>query len=114
LLEAALQWIAGDSSLAREQFNQLARDSDFEDGSRVVRRLLLISEDSEGYRGTADRLRKEGIWSVSVKNFPGKVDLEVRQFNGEELRKGRELRGFNIAFNYLGPIADPIRIGARS
>ncbi|MET3916104.1 hypothetical protein ABID97_002886 [Variovorax sp. OAS795] len=114
LLEAALRWITGDSSLAREQFNQLARDSDFEDGSRVVRRLLLVSEDPEGYRGTADRLRKEGNWSISVKNFSGKIDLEVRQFSGEDLKKGRELRGFNIAFNFLGPIADPIRIGAKS
>lgn len=114
LLEAALQWIAGDSSLAREQFNQLARDSDFEDGSRVVRRLLLVSEDPDGYRGTADRLRKEGNWSITVKNFSGKIDLEVRQFSNEELRKGRELRGFNIAFNFLGPIADPIRIGVKS
>ncbi|MBB2775745.1 UNVERIFIED_ORG: hypothetical protein HNP28_001033 [Comamonas terrigena] len=114
LLEAALQWIAGDSLLAREQFNQLAHDSDFEDSSRVVRRLLLVSEDPEGYRGTADQLRKEGIWSISVKNFSGKIDLEVRQFSEEQLRKGRELRGFNIAFNFLGPIADPIRIGAKS
>lgn len=113
LLEATLQWIAGNSSLAREQFNQLARDSDFEDGSRVVRRLLLISEDSEGYRGTADRLRKEGNWSISVKNFAGTIDLETRQFSGEDLRKGRELRGFNIAFNFLGPIADPIRVGTK-
>ncbi|MDR5878788.1 hypothetical protein [Caballeronia sp. LZ032] len=114
LLEAALQWIVGDSSLAREQFNELARDSNFEDSSRVVRRLLLVSEDPDGYRGTADRLRKEGNWSVSVKNFSGKIDLEVRQFSNEDLRKGRELRGFNIAFNFLGPIADPIRIGAKS
>ncbi len=114
LLEAALQWVAGDSLLAREQFTQLARDSDFEDVSRVVRRLLLVSEDPEGYRGTADRLRKEGVWSISVKNFSGKVDMEARQFNGEDLRKGREFRGFNIAFNFLGPIADPIRMGAKS
>lgn len=114
LLEATLQWIAGNSSLAREQFNQLARDSDFEDGSRVVRRLLLVSEDSEGYRGTADRLRKEGNWSISVKNFSGTIDLETRQFSGEDLRKGREFRGFNIAFNFLGPIADPIRMGTKS
>lgn len=114
LLEATLQWIAGDSSLAREQFNQLARDSDFEDGSRVVRRLLLVSEDPGGYRGTADRLRKEGNWSISVKNFSGTIDLEARQFGGEDLRKGRELRGFNIAFNFLGPIADPIRMGVKS
>lgn len=114
LLEAALQWVAGDSSLAREQFNQLARDSDFEDVSRIVRRLLLVSEDPEGYRGTADRLRKEGVWSISVRNFSGRIDLEARQFSGEDLRKGRELRGFNIAFNFLGPIADPIRMGAKS
>lgn len=113
LLEAALQWIAGDPSLARQQFNQLAHDTDFEDGSRVVRRLLLVSEDPEGYRGTVDHLRKEGNWSISVKNFLGKIDLEARQFSGEDLRKGREFRGFNIAFNFLGPIADPIRLGGK-
>lgn len=114
LLEATLHWIVGDSSLARDQFNQLSRDSDFEDGSRVVRRLMLVNGDPQGYRGTVDRLRKEGNWSISVKNFSGTIDLETRQFSGEDLRKGRELRGFNIAFNFLGPIADPIRIGAKS
>lgn len=113
LLEATLQWVVGDPSLAREQFNQLARDSDFEDVSRVVRRLLLVSEDPEGYRGTADRMRKEGVWSISVTNFSGAIDLEARQFIGDDLRRGRELRGFNIAFNFLGPIADPIRAGGK-
>lgn len=114
LLEAALLWIKGDVSYARDQFTQLAHDTDFQDGSRVVRRLLLVSGDPEGYRGTVDQLRKEGRWSISVKDFPGKVDLEARQFSAEDLRKGRELRGFNIAFNFLGPIADPIRVGAKS
>lgn len=114
LLEATLQWIVGNAPQAREQFNQLARDSDFEDRSRVMRRLLLVSEDSEGYRGTVYRLRKQGNWSISVKNFTGMIDLEAKQFEGEYLRKGRELRGFNIAFNFLGPIADPIRIGGKS
>jgi len=113
LLEASLRWIVGDPAYAREQFNQLARDSDFEDGSRVVRRLLLVSDDADGFRGTVEHMRKEGNWSVSVKNFAGRIDLEARQFNNEDLRKGRELRGFNIAFNFLGPIADPIRTGGK-
>ncbi|MBB1592550.1 hypothetical protein A9973_30370 [Achromobacter sp. UMC46] len=113
LLEAALHWIVGNPTLAREQFNQLSRDSDFEDGSRVVRRLLLVSKDPEGYRGTVERLRKEGNWSISVKSFSGTIDLEARQFPEQDLRNGREIREFNIAFNFLGPIADPIRIGGK-
>lgn len=113
-LEAVLQWLQGNTAQAREQFNQLARDSDFQDNSRVIRRLLLISDEPEGYRGTVQRLRKEGNWSISVKGFDGTIDLEARQFSGEDLRIGRELRRFNIAFNFLGPIADPIRNGVKA
>lgn len=115
LLEASLEWLHGDTALARELFQSLSRDSEFEDSSRVVRRLVFVDPAEKGFIGRIEKQRSEGHWSLSVDGFSGTIDLLSREFSGEDLRVGREVRNFNIAFNYLGPIADPIlRRGARS
>ena len=36
------------------------------------------------------------------------VSLSLRDFPSDEIEHGRELRDFGIAFNYIGPIADPL------
>ncbi len=114
LLEAALEWLVGDVAKSREQFRSLGHDSDFEDPARVLRRLLLESDDGQGFVGKVRRQRSEGHWEVQVTGFQGDIDLLSRDFRAEDPRAGRDLRGFNIAFNYLGPIADPLtRKGGR-
>lgn len=113
LLEAALEWIRGDASQARELFRSLAHDSEFEDSTRVTRRLLHAGDD-QGFRGMVTRQRSEGHWTLQVDGFSNTIDLLTRDFPNEDIRVGRELRRFNIAFNYLGPIADPLlRRGGR-
>jgi hypothetical protein len=114
LLEAALEWIHGDVNHARDLFRTLSRDSEFEDSTRVTRRLLLSSANEHGFKGMVVKQRNEGHWTLSVDGFSSTIDLLSRDFPNEDLRIGRELRRFNIAFNYLGPIADPIlRRGVR-
>lgn len=110
-LEAVLEWIRGDANHAKELFRSLAHDSEFEDSTRVSRRFLLESGDERGYKGMVTKHRSEGHWSLRVEGFSATIDLLARDFPTEELRVGRELRRFNIAFNYLGPIADPPRKG---
>jgi len=107
-LEATLSWIQGDVHLAREMFKELEQDTEFEDPSRIVRRLVLESPDRHGFHGRVERRRSEGHWVVSVVGIDGTIDLLERDFGHENIKIGRELRRFNIAFNYLGPIADPI------
>ena len=111
LLEAALEWATGDTNQARELFRSLSRDSEFEDSTRVTRRLLLDGHGVDGFRGRVEKQRSEGHWAITVDGFAGTIDLLSRDFPTEELRPGRELRHFNIAFNYLGPIADPLPRG---
>ncbi len=107
-LEASLEWVRGDLTVSRDLFKALAHDTEFEDPSRVVRRLLLAPNKDLGFfRGRVIKQRSEGHWSISVEGLQGTVDLLARDFSGDDLRLGREVRRFNIAFNYLGPIADP-------
>jgi hypothetical protein len=109
-LEATLEWVLGDIHRSRDLFRELARDTEFEDPSRVIRRLVLEekAEDQLGFRGRVEKQRSDGHWVISVSGFQGTIDLLERDFSNEDLRPGREIRRFNIAFNYLGPIADPI------
>lgn len=108
LLEATLTWILGDIVQARDQFKSLGRDTEFEDSSRVVRRLVLEGPRDRGFRGRLERTKSVGHWIVSVGGFAGTVDLLARDFMMEDLARGREIERFDIAFNYLGPIADPM------
>jgi len=107
-LEATLSWVQGEVHVAREMFRELEQDTEFEDPSRIVRRLVLESSDRQGFQGRVERQRSAGHWIVSLPGFEGTIDLLERDFKHENIKVGRELRRFNIAFNYLGPIADPI------
>ncbi|MES2298967.1 MAG: hypothetical protein V4582_18115 [Pseudomonadota bacterium] len=109
-LEATLEWVKGDTHRARELFRELGSDTEFEDPSRIVRRLILESpsDPHNGFRGRIEKKRSPGHWTISIPGFPGTVDLLERDFSHESIQIGREIPRFNIAFNYLGPIADPI------
>ena len=115
LLQATLEWLVGDIHSAREQFRNLGHDSDFEDPARVSRRLLLEAPGGQGFIGKIRRQRSEGHWEVQVAGFNGEIDLLTRDFPADDPQPGRDIRSFNIAFNYLGPIADPVnRHGERA
>lgn len=107
LLQATLEWLVGDVYSARDQFRRLGHDSDFEDPARVRRRLLLEAPGGQGFIGKIRRQRSEGHWEVQVAGFSGDIDLLTRDFSADAPQPGRDVRSFNIAFNYLGPIADP-------
>lgn len=108
-LEATLEWLYGNTQRAIDLWKDLSNDTEYEDQSRVVRRLFVAKEDGKPifYRGRVVAQRNETHWWVQVDDFPGKIALLSRDFKKEELQVGREVRNFAISFNFLGPIADP-------
>lgn len=108
LLEATLEWLVGSSNHAHDLFQTLSRDSNYEDPSRVLRRLLLENDSTKSFEGRIIRKKSDGHWELSVKGYSGVVGLLEREFPLEDLAPGRTIQTpFNLAFNYLGPIADP-------
>jgi hypothetical protein len=115
-LEAVLSWLAKDFARAKAIWSSLSRDSEFEDSSRVVRRLL--ASDATGapikYRGRVEDAKGRNDWTVLVDGLKTSISLLAHEFADQDLARNRELRDFGIAFNYVGPIADPLtRLGAR-
>ena len=106
-LEATLCWLSKDAHQAMEIWRSLSKETTYEDRSRVVR--WLVETDKEGdprkYRGRVER-KGEDDWCVRIKGIAYPIAVLARDFP-QELTRGLELRPFNIAFNYIGPIADP-------
>ena len=110
-LEAVLAWLAGDVQSAVGVFGDVAQDTDHEFPGRVVRRHVITDADGAPCRfdGRVERDRGEGHWSIRVDGLDRRVDLLSRDFPKEDIAYGRVVRGFSIAFNFIGPIADPVR-----
>jgi hypothetical protein len=108
-VEAVLLWMLGSTRDAIEIWRDIARETEYEDRRRVVRRLIITDAAGVGvlYRGRLVEGRTQGHWSVDVEGIGGRVELLERDFRESHLRPGGEIREFRIAFNYLGPIADP-------
>lgn len=109
-LEAVLCWLLNDTNRAIDLWRSLSQDTDYEDRARVVRWFL----DTDGggsprrFRGRVEK-RGEYGWRVRVESDTERhITLLARDFPHEDLAPGRELRDFGIAFNYIGPVADPL------
>ena len=113
-LEAVLSWLLKDANRASEIWRSLSQDTEYEDRSRVVR-WLVATDESGGprqFRGRIER-RGEEDWWIRVEGIARTIKVLARDFPNDALAQGRELRGFGIAFNYIGPIADPLSRGVR-
>ena len=108
-LEAVLSWLLKDANRASEVWRALSQDTEYEDRSRVVRWLVATDENGSPrqFRGRVEK-RGEDNWWVRVEGISRQIRLLARDFPNDALAHGRELRGFGIAFNYIGPIADPL------
>ncbi|MDE0270722.1 MAG: hypothetical protein OXP11_05895 [Gammaproteobacteria bacterium] len=113
-LEAVLCWILGDMSEAYGIWRSLSQETQYEDRSRVVRWLIASNEDGNPreFRGRVER-KGESDWRVRVEEPASLIAIRAHDFPGEDLAHGRTVRGFGIAFNYIGPIADPLSRGVR-
>ena len=107
-LEAVLCWLLKDTNRAIEIWQSLSHDTEYEDRSRVVRWLVATDESGSPrqFRGRVEK-RGETDW-IRVEDIERPIRVPSRDFPNDDLAHGRELRGFGIAFNYIGPIADPL------
>ena len=110
-LEAVLTWLLGEYTQARMLFRQLADDTDFENPSRVIRRHLVTSSDStpRRFEGRLERQRGENDWEIRIDGLSQLIYLRGRDFQDDDITDGRTIRGFGIGFNFIGPIAHPLR-----
>ena len=108
-LEAVLCWLLKDANRAIEIWQSLSRDTDYEDRARAGRWLVATDENGapRQFRGRVEA-RRENNWQVRVEGIEKPISLLEYDFPNDDLAHGRELRGFGIAFNYIGPIADPL------
>ena len=108
-LEAVLCWLLKDTNAAIEIWRSLSRDTDYEDRARVGRWLVETAENGSPrqFRGRVEA-RRENNWQVRVEGIERPISLLAYDFPNDDLAPGRELREFGIAFNYIGPIADPL------
>ena len=108
-LEAVLCWLLKDTKRAIELWQSLSRDTEYQDTSRVVRWLLAtdMSGSPRQFRGRVEE-RGENIWRIRVEGIDRPIRVSAHDFPNDDLAHGRELRGFGIAFNYIGPSAEPL------
>ena len=108
-LEAVLCWLLKDTKRAIELWQSLSRDTEYQDTSRVVRWLVATDESGSPrqFRGRVEE-RGENIWRIRVEDIDRPIRVSARDFPNDVLAHGRELRGFGIAFNYIGPSAEPL------
>lgn len=110
-LEAVLTWLTEDYVSSREIFQQLHRETDNVYRGRIF--LRHVVSDANGtpvsFTGRVEPQHSEGRWRIRVHELNQTIALLERDFPREDVRYGRELSGFSIAFNFIGPIADPIR-----
>jgi hypothetical protein len=108
-LEAVLCWVLGEGREAWEVWKSLARETEFEDRRRVVRRLVVANADgtTTRHRGRILEARTPGHWTLEVEGKGGRIELLERDFRHQVFKVGAEVRDFAIAFNFLGPIAEP-------
>ena len=112
-LRAVLMWRLRREHPARELWHSLSQETEYSDPRRVVRHHVwtesggrpklfhgrIISHNLEGERAR-----------VQVEELRQEVQLLRRDFANQPWRYGANISGgFHVAFNFIGPIADPPR-----
>lgn len=107
-LEAVLAFLSGDVRGAADLFRDLARDTEFEDRSRIIRKLIStgIKGQPIDYSGRVRRHLSGDRWLVDVDGLGAQIGLLEHEFRSEQISPGRQLNRFWIAFNYIGPVAE--------
>ena len=112
-LRAVLMWRLRSEQGAREMWHSLSQETAFSDPRRVVRHHVWTESGGRPRlfhgRISSDRL-DGGRARVQVEELRQEVELLARDFPDIAWRRGASVpAGFHIAFNFIGPIADPPR-----
>ncbi|HEY9298134.1 MAG TPA: hypothetical protein VIQ31_17605, partial [Phormidium sp.] len=99
--------------VALEIFNDLEHDEDTRGRRRIIRSYIASNPDSKPRTYTG-----EVAWRHDKPYEPGKIYVAElqrsqitfipQQFGRPDIKPGESLGEFHLAFNFLGPIADPV------
>lgn len=113
-LRAVIMWRLRREHAARDVWDALSRDTAFSDPRRVVRHHVWTEAGQPRLfhgRVSSDG-RGRGRARVQVEEIRQEVELLQRDFPNLDLRRGVGVPGgFHIAFNFIGPVAEPPRRG---
>lgn len=115
-LQAVLSWVADDEMRALEIWRDLAHATDLIDPKRVIRRHVLVGADGSPvlFSGRIESDDGRGRFQIRLESGGWKIPLLSRDFPQADLAYGRTVTNFAIAFNFIGPIAEPLRRTIRS
>jgi hypothetical protein len=110
-LEAVLLWLGADESHAIRMWRDLSRETEYSDSRRVIRRLVLTDDTGRPrvFEGRVESETEPGRFSVSVEALGRRVYALSRDFPSLDLTYGRTIPRLGIAFNYIGPLAEPLQ-----
>lgn len=111
-LRAVLMWRLQRENAAREIWRALSQDTAFNDPRRIVRHHVWSESGGKPRvfhgRVVRDDLER-GRAKVQVDDIRQEIEILQRDFPDLELLRGASIRGgFYIAFNFIGPIAEPL------
>lgn len=105
-LKAMLLWLLDDERRSIQEFRKLARDTEYVESKRVLPRHIITDFQHKPivFSGVIERQVSDRRWSINVRDLNRSVDLISGRWS-QDISVGVELRGFNVGFNYIGPIA---------
>lgn len=91
-------------------FGELEKSAEHLGRRRIVKSYVASNADGSprtytGHVKTIDRQGRRGM--VYLPDIRREIPFYVRDFNLPEVKIGDPLPGFHVAFNFIGPIADP-------
>ena len=112
-LRAVLMWRLRREHAALEVWKLVSQETAFSDPRRVIRHHVWTESGSQPrlFHGRINNSHfHRGRARVQVEEIRQDVELLQRDFRSVELRRGATVTGgFHIAFNFIGPVADPPR-----
>lgn len=92
-------------------FRELERESDYVTGRRrIIRSYLASTIDGKPrkFNGTVAWVSEDGRkGEIYVEELRRKIRFLPRDFNRPDIKKHESLNDFHLAFNFIGPLADP-------
>jgi hypothetical protein len=102
----------GRLELAFQTFKELDRESERVMGRRRIVRSYIASTPTgqpQKFHGTVAWVAADGAkGSVHVEELRRQIDFRPRDFGKPDIAPRAALGEFHIAFNFVGPIADPV------
>jgi hypothetical protein len=107
-LQAVFSWLLGDEKGADETWGKLSSETEYLDPKRPFRRHILTGQNGQAsiFSGRIES-GADPYW-LRVEDLGRRIRLLGRDFSNDSPSYGRQIPSFAIAFNYIGPIADPI------